>query len=72
MPRFVSEEDVENLKKPVTLQEIDIVLKWFEKDKNRRQDGWPIEFYLTISYHIGKYILMEIEDCKLSEDAQGV
>lgn len=72
IPQFVCEEDLENLKKRVMLGEIDVVVKCFIKEKSTWLDGWPIEFYLTFFYHIGKDILMESEDCRLLEDVEEV
>lgn len=66
LPRFVEEEEEEALNKTVTLEEIEVALKWFKKDKILGLDGWPIKFYLTFFYHVGVDLLIEIEECKLS------
>jgi len=46
-PRFVEQEDFEDLIQPVTMEELEGTLKWFKKDKSPSSDGWPVEFYLT-------------------------
>lgn len=64
-PRFVEVEDAETLNEPLTLSEIEVVLKWFKRDKCLRPYAWPMEFYLTFFYHIGPDLLLAIEGCRL-------
>lgn len=39
-PRFVHQEDTEDLLKEVTMEELEATLKWFKKDKSPGPDGW--------------------------------
>ena len=64
--RFMDEEHLEDLNAPVTMGEIEGVLKWFKKDKILGPDGWTIEFYLTFFDIISKELLQVIEDIKTS------
>eukprot|EP00253_Pinus_taeda_P032275 PITA_32275 len=66
LPRFVEAIEEEELNKPVTLGEIEAVLKWFKRDKSLGPNRWPIEFYLTFFNHIGADLLIAIEKCKRS------
>jgi len=43
----VDEETIEALNAPMTMGELEVVLRCFEKDKSHGPDGWPVEFYLT-------------------------
>ena len=60
-PRFVDQEAEDLLMKPVTLQELEDTLKWFQRDKSPGLDGWPIEFYLAFFDVMGQDILNLIE-----------
>lgn len=66
MPRFVEEEEEESLNQPVTLGELEVAMKGFNKDKSSGHDGWPIEFYITSFELIGQDLLFSIEDCQIS------
>lgn len=57
---------IQTLNDPVTLGGIEVVLKWFKRDKRLGLDGWPMEFYLTFFDHIGPDLLLAIEDHRLS------
>eukprot|EP00253_Pinus_taeda_P012292 PITA_12292 len=65
-PRFVNEEDSEELMNPVTMEELESTLKWFKKDKSPGPDGWTIEFYLDFFEQIGQDLLSVIEECRIS------
>eukprot|EP00253_Pinus_taeda_P008313 PITA_08313 len=65
-PRFVTEEDSEELMNPVTMEELESTLKWFKKDKSPGPDGWTIEFYLAFFEQIGQDLLSVIEECRIS------
>eukprot|EP00253_Pinus_taeda_P004659 PITA_04659 len=65
-PRFVNEEDSEELMNPVTMEELEITLKWFKKDKSPGPDGWTIELYLAFFEQIGQDLLSVIEECRIS------
>eukprot|EP00253_Pinus_taeda_P031803 PITA_31803 len=61
-PRFVEEEDVGELNIPVSVEELEGVMKWFKKDKSPSPDGWTIEFYLAFLNVLGQDLLGVIEE----------
>eukprot|EP00253_Pinus_taeda_P006367 PITA_06367 len=63
-PRFVEEEDVESLISPVTVEELEGVLKWFKKDKSPGRDGWTIEFFLAFFDVLGQDLLRVVEESR--------
>lgn len=66
-PRFVNEEDAEELTAPVTMDELEGTLKWFEKDKSPGPDGWSTEFfYLTFFELLGQDLLRVVEESRSS------
>ncbi|MCY6488080.1 hypothetical protein, partial [Actinobacillus pleuropneumoniae] len=46
-PRFVDDDTMEELNIPISMGELEAILKWFRKDKSLGFDGSPVEFYLT-------------------------
>eukprot|EP00253_Pinus_taeda_P015141 PITA_15141 len=65
-PRFVQQEDSENLKMEVTKEELEATIKWFKKDKSPGPDGWTIEFYIAFFDILGDDLLKIVEDCRRS------
>lgn len=63
-PRYVGEEEENELIAPVTLEELEGVLKWFKKDKISGLDGWPIEFYSAFYDFMVMDLLRVIEECR--------
>jgi len=49
---------------PITRDELEGTLKWFNKDKSLGSDGWPIEFYLEFFDLIGNDLLNVVEACR--------
>lgn len=41
-PRFVNQETADEITTPITREELEETLKWFQKEKSPRRDGWPI------------------------------
>lgn len=64
-PRFVEQEEGDELTKEVTLKEMEATLKWFKKDKIPRPAGWSIEFYLDFFDTIGGDLLKIVEDSRI-------
>lgn len=62
-PCFVGEEEANELTLPVTLEELEGVLKWFKKDKSPGPDGWTIEFYLAFFDLLASDLLRVVEEC---------
>lgn len=65
-PRFVNEDEAEELYAPVVTGELEGTLKWFKKDKSLGSDGWTIEFYLAFYDLLGQDFLKVVEECSLS------
>eukprot|EP00253_Pinus_taeda_P016780 PITA_16780 len=63
-PRFIEQEDSEELLKEVTMAELEATLKWFKKDKSHGPDGWTIEFYLFFFELLGNDLLYILEDSR--------
>lgn len=65
-PRFVEEDDAEELNASVTSRELEGILKWFRKDKITGPDGCTIEFYLEFYDILGQYLLKVVEESRVS------
>eukprot|EP00253_Pinus_taeda_P026707 PITA_26707 len=61
-PRFVNEEDAEELFAPKTSGELEGTLKWFKKDRSPGPDGWTNEFYLAFYEILGQDLLKVVEE----------
>jgi len=65
-PKFVNEDEVEEIYTPMMTGELEGTLKWFKKDKSLGPDGWTIEFYLAFYDLLGEDLLKVVEECRLS------
>ena len=65
-PRFVNNEDSGALTDPVTMEELESTIKWFQKEKSPGPDGWTIEFYIAFFDTIGGDILKVVEESRTS------
>eukprot|EP00253_Pinus_taeda_P031947 PITA_31947 len=65
-PRFVNEEEAENLFDLVTPEELESTIKWFKKDGSLGPDRWTIEFYIAFYELINNDLLRVIEECRAS------
>jgi hypothetical protein len=63
-PRLVTEEEVINLEKPCSSEELLEVLKGFSKDKSPGPDGWTVEFFLHFFDLVGKDLLDAVEESR--------
>ena len=64
-PRFFDGEEGINVGSPVTLEEIEKVLKIFSKDKSPGRDGWLMEFFLAFFELMGTEILHMVEESRM-------
>jgi len=64
IPRLFSEEDNWILERPVTLLELEKILKSCEKEKSSGLDGWTVEFYLGFWYMVGTEVLHMVEETR--------
>ena len=60
-PRYVEQEDVEDLLKLVSIGELENTLKWFKKEKSPSLDNWSIELYISFFDLLGEDLLHSIE-----------
>jgi hypothetical protein len=65
-PRLTTEEEVQMLEKPVTKDEILVVLRGFTKDKSPSPDGWIVEFFLHFFDLVVDDLLEAVEESCLS------
>ena len=65
-PHMTSDEDVDYFLKPITIQEVEAVLRGFKKDKSLGPDGWPVEFFLAIFYLVGEDLVLAAEQARTS------
>eukprot|EP00253_Pinus_taeda_P006382 PITA_06382 len=62
---FVEQEQKDDLNAPVTLDELEGLLKWFKRDKIPGPDGWPIDFFIHFFDLISADLLAMIEDSRV-------
>jgi len=65
-PRFVLQEESDDLTKEVTMEELEATIKWFKKDKSPGPDGWTIEFCIAFFDILGNDLLKIVEQCRRS------
>ena len=63
-PNMTVDEDIDCFLKPITIQEVETVLKGFKKDKIPGPDGWPVEFFLDFFYLIGEELVLAAEQAR--------
>eukprot|EP00253_Pinus_taeda_P022843 PITA_22843 len=63
-PRFVEEDEAEDLLIPVSKEEIEAAMKLMGKDKSPGPDGWTIELFLHFFEQIGAEITEVVEESR--------
>ena len=63
-PTLIEKEDVDRFLEPITIQEVEAILKGFKKDKILGPDGWPVEFFLDFFYLIGEELVLVVEQAR--------
>eukprot|EP00253_Pinus_taeda_P002838 PITA_02838 len=64
-PRFVKEDEADELSIPVSKEEVEAAMKNMAKDKSPSRDGWTIELFLHFFYLIGSEITNVVEESRL-------
>jgi len=70
-PKMVFEPDNARMGAPVTLEEIERVLKICAKDKCPGPDGWTVEFFICFWDLIGPEVLALVEESRLNGHISG-
>eukprot|EP00253_Pinus_taeda_P010189 PITA_10189 len=63
-PRYMEEEEAEDLHRPVTKEEVESVIKSMAKEKSPGPDGWTIELFLHFFELIGAEITDVVEESR--------
>eukprot|EP00253_Pinus_taeda_P025314 PITA_25314 len=63
-PRYVEEEEADDLMSEVTKQEVESVIKSMERDKSPRPDGWTIELFQHFFDQIGAELTEVVEESR--------
>ena len=63
-PTLIEKEDVDWFLEPISIQEVEVVLKGFKKDKSPGPDGWSVEFFLAFFDLIGEELVMVVEQAR--------
>eukprot|EP00253_Pinus_taeda_P008065 PITA_08065 len=70
-PRFVEEEEAENLYREVSKEEIENVIKSMPKDKSPGPDGWTIELFTHFFEQIGDELTEVVEESRKKGEIYG-
>ena len=62
---FILDEEVNCFLEPITIQEVEAVLKGFKKDKSPVPDGWPVEFFLAFFDLLGEELTSVVEQARI-------
>ena len=70
-PKMTEKEDEDRFLEPITLHEVEAVLKGFKKDKSPGLDGWPVEFFLDFFDLVGEDLVLAVEQAKIDGKVPG-
>ena len=66
-PKLVLDEEVDCFLQPITLLEVESILKGFKNDKSHGPDGWLVEFFLAFFDLIGGELVLAAEQARTEE-----
>ena len=64
IPYIINDEHNNDIKEPITTEELNLAIKSMQPDKSIGLDGWSIEFYSSMYEYIGGDILSMVEECR--------
>eukprot|EP00253_Pinus_taeda_P002680 PITA_02680 len=64
-PRFIEENEAEELSIPVTKEEVEAAMRNMAKDKSPGPDGWTVELFIHFFDQIGSEITEVVEESRL-------
>ena len=70
-PKLTEKEDEDHFLEPITLHEVEAILRGFKKDKLPGPDGWPVEFFLDFFDLVGEELVLVAEQARTSEKVTG-
>jgi hypothetical protein len=64
-PKMIDDEEARLLFRPVTMEELKLVLFHFKKEKSPGPDGWTTEFFIYFFDLVGQDLLAMVEDTRI-------
>jgi hypothetical protein len=68
---MVTEDEVNSLFNPITLEEIKSVLENFNKDRSPGPNGWTTKFFISFFDLVGEDLLEMVEDSRRNDKLCG-
>ena len=68
---MTTDEDIDCFLKPISVPEVEAVLRGFKKDRSHGPDGWPVEFFLAFFDLVGEDLVLAVEQAILHGKVTG-